>query len=190
MAARDCYSSYSLDKRFSGPKIITPTHNYLSGDWKSPCYTRASYYTPSERNWTKYHNYKNIPTGARRDAIDFQSEDKWVEFQRHRDAPRGDKLNPGGRYTYSPATSIVRESSPSLSICGDLPERLQFPTPATVAPRTTTLVLPLLLQHWYTHRTFRSHFHQVKVKTWSCKRGQTPVLHHRTLPSSIISFSP
>ena len=98
MAARDCYSKYSLDKRFSGPKIITPTHNYLSGDWKSFCYERSSYYTPSERRWIKYHDYKHIPREARRDAIDFQSEDKWVDFQRHRDAPRGDKLNPGGKH--------------------------------------------------------------------------------------------
>uniref|UniRef100_A0A1I8JK92 PPR32 phosphatase n=1 Tax=Macrostomum lignano TaxID=282301 RepID=A0A1I8JK92_9PLAT len=35
MAARNCYSKYSTDPAFTGPKIVTPPNNYLSGNGKS-----------------------------------------------------------------------------------------------------------------------------------------------------------
>ena len=45
--ARDCYSEYSQDRRFSGKKIMTPTDNYLIGEWKSINYEGAAHYVPS-----------------------------------------------------------------------------------------------------------------------------------------------
>ncbi|XP_063421360.1 uncharacterized protein LOC134706389 isoform X2 [Mytilus trossulus] len=70
-----------------GPHNPIPTHNYLSGDGKSNIYMGAAHYVPSEIDWIKYHQYRSLPRDTKRDAIDMQSEDQWVEFMRNRDTP-------------------------------------------------------------------------------------------------------
>merc|ERR1712050_132133 len=123
----DCYSHYSQDDRFSGQKIIAPTHNYLSGDWKSQTYEGPAYCVPSERRWIQYHEYMHIPNEARRDAIDMQSEDQWVDFCRHRDAPRGSLLRPAGigHSGYPKLNQFGYTRDPSV-----YPEHTQFVPPA------------------------------------------------------------
>lgn len=112
MAARDCYSKYSLDPQFSGPKIMIPQNNYLSGTVKSYCYEGANWYVPSERRWEKYHNHQHLPNGARRDAIDFQREEDYVQFALRRDRPKGKWCEVSvllyglGRHLWCPMTSL------------------------------------------------------------------------------------
>ncbi|KAK6166281.1 hypothetical protein SNE40_023016 [Patella caerulea] len=76
-------------QRLPKPHYSTPSNNYLSGDWKSTVWPGASHYVPSERRWIDHPNYRSYPREARRDAIDFQSEDEWVYFTRNRDTPGG-----------------------------------------------------------------------------------------------------
>ena len=71
-------------------KLSTPYNNFFSGDGKSHVYEGPAYYVPSERgNWIKQHDYRSLPRETKRDAIDVQSEDQWVEFMRQRDTPSG-----------------------------------------------------------------------------------------------------
>ncbi|XP_060579128.1 uncharacterized protein LOC132736072 isoform X3 [Ruditapes philippinarum] len=72
------------------PHYSTPYNNYLSGDGKSLVYEGPGYYVPSERGrWIQYSDYRSLPREARRDAIDMQSEDQFVNFMRQRDTPSG-----------------------------------------------------------------------------------------------------
>ncbi|KAL5007672.1 hypothetical protein ScPMuIL_016478 [Solemya velum] len=67
----------------------TPANNYLSGTGKSLVWAGQAHYVPSERSWIGYHQYRSLPRDTKRDAIDMQCEDQWVEFQRQRDTPSG-----------------------------------------------------------------------------------------------------
>jgi len=69
-----------------GHQCPRPTHNYLSGDGKSHVYHGSGYYTPSERKWISYVDYRSLPRETRRDAIHMESEDQWVAFMRKRDS--------------------------------------------------------------------------------------------------------
>ena len=70
--------------------LSTPYNNYFAGDGKSMVYEGPGYYVPSERgNWIKQHDYRSLPRETKRDAIDFQSEEQFVEFMRQRDTPSG-----------------------------------------------------------------------------------------------------
>lgn len=73
------------------PHYSTPANNYFSGEEKSHVWKGASHYVPSERDWISYHDYRHHPRSAKRDAIDFQSEDQYVQFARQRDNPNGKK---------------------------------------------------------------------------------------------------
>ncbi|PAA74522.1 hypothetical protein BOX15_Mlig032686g1 [Macrostomum lignano] len=124
MAARNCYSKYSTDPAFTGPKIVTPPNNYLSGNGKSEVYQGAGWYVPSERRWQRYHEYTALPSSSRRDAIDFQSEDDFVQFRQARDRPRAPMLTsyiPGEKPADLKLTGYRREDSV-------VPEHSQFST--------------------------------------------------------------
>ncbi|XP_014778569.1 uncharacterized protein LOC106875102 [Octopus bimaculoides] len=69
------------------PEYHMPTNNYLSGDWKSHNWRGPAYYVPSERRWIAYHNYRTLPDLIKRDSMDIQCEDQYVDFVRTRDTP-------------------------------------------------------------------------------------------------------
>ncbi|KAJ8314392.1 hypothetical protein KUTeg_008953 [Tegillarca granosa] len=46
----------------------------------------------SEQRWIPLHEFRSLPPETKRDAILFESEDQWREFQRLRDLP----TQPGG----------------------------------------------------------------------------------------------
>lgn len=83
---------YRLTPGLPLPHHSTPYNNYLSGDGKSYIWAGPGYYVPSERTWIRYPDYRHLPRETRRDAIDFQSEDAWVDFMRNRDQPSGESL--------------------------------------------------------------------------------------------------
>ncbi|KAK7469523.1 hypothetical protein BaRGS_00036469 [Batillaria attramentaria] len=87
----DCptVSIVRVKQELPAPHHSTPVNNYLSGDAKSYIWAAPAYYVPSERTWIRYPDYRSLPRETRRDVIDFQSEDQWVDFMRHRDQPSG-----------------------------------------------------------------------------------------------------
>ncbi|OWF35645.1 uncharacterized protein LOC110442695 [Mizuhopecten yessoensis] len=72
-----------------GPTNAVPLHNYVSGDGKSHAYRGMAHYVPSERAWIAKDQFRSLPRETKRDAIDIQSEDQWVDFMRNRDTPSG-----------------------------------------------------------------------------------------------------
>ncbi|XP_033761395.1 uncharacterized protein LOC117343171 [Pecten maximus] len=94
-----------------GPYNPTPAENYLSGTGKSHVYRGPGYYIPLNNSWIQYHEYRALPPKTKRDAVLFESEDAWVEYQRKRDtAPKPSGITLSGvptQYTGVPVPNLL-----------------------------------------------------------------------------------
>ncbi len=76
-AAGQAYSHLSKNR---ARRIEIPEFNYREGINMSQCY-KAGWYIPSERRWEKYQRHHSLPPLTRRDAIDIQCEQEYVELK-------------------------------------------------------------------------------------------------------------
>ncbi|KAF6776775.1 hypothetical protein AHF37_04215 [Paragonimus kellicotti] len=87
--ARDVYSSLRTDNPL---RITVPEYNYREGQRKTVLYQGAGWYIPSERRWESYDHHHELPRLTRRDAIDMQREEDFVNFLKKRDVPNYKKI--------------------------------------------------------------------------------------------------
>ncbi|KAF8564051.1 hypothetical protein P879_08435 [Paragonimus westermani] len=87
--ARDVYSSLRTDNPL---RIAVPEYNYREGQRKTVLYQGAGWYIPSERRWEPYDHHHELPRLTRRDAIDMQREEDFVNYLKKRDVPNYKKI--------------------------------------------------------------------------------------------------
>ena len=59
------------------------------GSTKSTLFPGHGYYVPSDKGWLKLHERRFIPPCNRPDAIEFDSEEKFMDYVKNRDKTNG-----------------------------------------------------------------------------------------------------
>ncbi|KAG5453659.1 hypothetical protein CSKR_105779 [Clonorchis sinensis] len=88
-AARDTYSILRTDNPL---RISIPEYNYRSGKQKSALFQGPGWYIPSEIRWESYNEHHELPRLTRRDAVEMQCEEDFINFLNKRYVPNNTKI--------------------------------------------------------------------------------------------------
>lgn len=83
--------------------------NYEQGSTKTTLFPGHGYYVPSDKSWMKLHERRFIPPCNRPDAIEFDSEEKFMDYVKKRD--RTDDW----RFTGPPRPNHFNDKYPGFS---------------------------------------------------------------------------
>ncbi|GAA53442.1 hypothetical protein CLF_110240 [Clonorchis sinensis] len=89
-AARDTYSILRTDNPL---RISIPEYNYRSGKRKSALFQGPGWYIPSEIRWESYNEHHELPRLTRRDAVEMQCEEDFINFLNKRYVPNSKFLH-------------------------------------------------------------------------------------------------